>query len=116
MQCYQGTCIHYQPQALFSAGTSLHACWDSGNYEGITSKQLEEVPCEIILANTYHLGLRPGEKILQEVGGLHKLMSWNKSLLTDSGGFQMVSLSALAQVTEEGVTLHHPGTPPRRCF
>ena len=82
-----------------------------GTMKGITSKQLEEVPCEIILANTYHLGLRPGEKILQEVGGLHKLMSWSKSLLTDSGGFQMVSLSALAQVTEEGVNFTSPRDP-----
>src|ERR1700733_13826720 len=70
-----------------------------GTMKGITSRQLEEVPCEIILANTYHLGLRPGQRILEEVGGLHRLMSWNKSLLTDSGGFQMLLLSALAQVT-----------------
>ena len=82
-----------------------------GTMKGITSRQLEGVPCEIILANTYHLGVRPGEAVLQEVGGLHKLMSWNKSLLTDSGGFQMVSLSALAQVTEEGVTFASPRDP-----
>jgi tRNA-guanine transglycosylase len=66
-----------------------------------------------MLSNTYHLGLRPGEELLESVGGLHKLMSWPRNLLTDSGGFQMVSLLALADITEEGVTFQspHDGTP-----
>ena len=67
-------------------------------------EQLENMGVQIMLANTYHLGTHPGAYILRKAGGLHKFMGWNKSLLTDSGGFQMVSLLKLAEITEEGVT------------
>ena len=56
-----------------------------------------------MLSNTYHLGLRPGPELLEKAGGLHKFMKWSGSLLTDSGGFQMVSLLSLAQINEQGV-------------
>ena len=56
-----------------------------------------------MLSNTYHLGLRPGPELLEKAGGLHKFMNWSGSLLTDSGGFQMVSLLSLAQINEQGV-------------
>jgi len=69
----------------------------------VLPEQLEELDCRIMLANTYHLGTRPGEDILRKAGGLHAFMGWKRALLTDSGGFQMVSLLDLAEITEEGV-------------
>ena len=74
-----------------------------GALKGVTVTQLEELDCEIILGNTYHLGLRPGEDVLNTHGGVHGLQGWRRNILTDSGGFQMVSLASLSQVTEEGV-------------
>lgn len=62
-----------------------------------------EIGAQIILANTYHLFLRPGMKVMEEAGGLHKFMNWDKPILTDSGGFQVFSLSSLRNITEEGV-------------
>ncbi|XP_030021491.1 queuine tRNA-ribosyltransferase catalytic subunit [Manduca sexta] len=79
-----------------------------GTMKGLLPDQLEELDCEIILGNTYHLGNRPGTDILEKVGGLHKFMGWNRALLTDSGGFQMVSLLKLAEITEEGVKFKSP--------
>ncbi|XP_030761265.1 queuine tRNA-ribosyltransferase catalytic subunit isoform X2 [Sitophilus oryzae] len=66
-------------------------------------EQLKAMNLQIMLANTYHLGTRPGPKVLKKAGGLHKFMNWDGNLLTDSGGFQMVSLLKLAEITEEGV-------------
>lgn len=57
-----------------------------------------------MLSNTYHLFLKPGEDLLDEMGGLHKFMNWNRNILTDSGGFQIVSLNELNSIDEEGVT------------
>ncbi|QSL67185.1 hypothetical protein MERGE_001575 [Pneumocystis wakefieldiae] len=76
--------------------------------KGITSKQLERLGCRLILNNTYHLGLRPGQSILDSIGGAHIFQQWPYNLLTDSGGFQMVSLLKLSRVTEEGVEFHSP--------
>lgn len=67
-------------------------------------RELKRLGAEIILANTYHLMLRPGVELIQEAGGLHQFMGWDKPILTDSGGFQVFSLAANAKVTEEGVT------------
>lgn len=69
----------------------------------IAPKELEEMGAEIILSNTYHLWLRPGEDIIAEAGGLHKFMNWDKGILTDSGGFQVFSLSDMRKIEEEGV-------------
>ncbi|KAJ3655153.1 hypothetical protein Zmor_014291 [Zophobas morio] len=74
-----------------------------GTLKGMLPEQLEELGLQIMLANTYHLGTKPGTEILQKAGGLHKFMNWNGCLLTDSGGFQMVSLLKLAEITEDGV-------------
>jgi tRNA-guanine transglycosylase len=63
---------------------------------------------EIILANTYHLALQPGTELVRDAGGLHEFMNWDRNILTDSGGFQMVSLLKLAEITEEGVTFENP--------
>ncbi|KAJ0959808.1 hypothetical protein J5N97_000502 [Dioscorea zingiberensis] len=76
----------------------------SGTIKGLATDQLEEIGCQIILGNTYHLALRPTSELIDEMGGLHKFMNWPRALLTDSGGFQMVSLLHLADITEEGVT------------
>ena len=74
-----------------------------GSVKGLTQEQLEELGVQILLANTYHLYLRPGEEAIREIGGLHRLMSWNRAILTDSGGFQVFSLKELRKVTDEGV-------------
>src|SRR5262245_37159508 len=66
-------------------------------------EELRELGAEIILGNTYHLHLRPGEKLIKEFGGLHKFMNWKAPILTDSGGFQVFSLSNLRKINEEGV-------------
>ncbi|KAI9299151.1 queuine tRNA-ribosyltransferase-like protein [Neoconidiobolus thromboides FSU 785] len=79
-----------------------------GTMKGLTTDQLEEIDCHVILGNTYHLGHRPGPELLRKVGGLHNFMKWNRALLTDSGGFQMVSLLKLAEITEEGVQFQSP--------
>ncbi|KAK9067792.1 hypothetical protein SSX86_011903 [Deinandra increscens subsp. villosa] len=79
-----------------------------GTIKGLTTHQLEDIGCQIILGNTYHLALRPTSELIDELGGLHKFMNWPRALLTDSGGFQMVSLLHLADITEEGVTFQSP--------
>ncbi|XP_077257568.1 tRNA-guanine transglycosylase [Temnothorax americanus] len=79
-----------------------------GTLKGLLPQQLEQLDCQIILGNTYHLGNRPGADILRKAGGLHKFMNWKRALLTDSGGFQMVSLLELAEITEEGVKFKSP--------
>jgi queuine tRNA-ribosyltransferase len=71
--------------------------------KAIEQRELEEIGAKIILGNTYHLYLRPGIDVLEQAGGLHKFMNWNKPILTDSGGFQVFSLSALRKVSPEGV-------------
>jgi len=73
-----------------------------GTVKGITQEELEQLGAEIILGNTYHLYLRPGEDVIRSLGGLHRFMSWNRAILTDSGGYQVLSMSALRKLTEEG--------------
>lgn len=69
----------------------------------VSTEDLENIKCQVQLSNTYHLHLRPGDKIVHQLGGLHKFMSWNKPILTDSGGFQVFSLASLRKIKEEGV-------------
>lgn len=69
----------------------------------LTKHHLEETQAQIILSNSYHLFLRPGNKLIKDFGGLHKWMNWNKPILTDSGGFQVFSLSKMRKITEDGV-------------
>lgn len=75
----------------------------AGTVKAIEHRELDEFDTRIILGNTYHLFLRPGIEVLENAGGLHKFMNWNKSILTDSGGFQIFSLAKLKKVYEEGV-------------
>ncbi len=86
-----------------------------GAVKTLTNQQLLDIDAQIILGNTYHLMLRPGIEILQEAGGLHKFMNWERPILTDSGGFQVFSLSELNKVTDEGVhfSSHIDG---KKCF
>ncbi|XP_072704655.1 queuine tRNA-ribosyltransferase catalytic subunit 1 [Ciconia boyciana] len=79
-----------------------------GTAKGVTAAQLAALGCRICLGNTYHLGTRPGPELVQRAGGLHGFMDWPHNLLTDSGGFQMVSLAELSEVTEEGVRFRSP--------
>ena len=73
----------------------------------MSPEELEELNANIILSNTYHLWLRPGDDIIGEAGGLHQFMNWNKAILTDSGGFQVFSLSDRREIKEEGVHFRH---------
>ena len=70
---------------------------------GISSLDLVDLKCQVELCNTYHLHLRPTDKVIKEMGGLHKFMNWNRPILTDSGGFQVFSLAKLRKIKEEGV-------------
>ncbi|MCM0648803.1 tRNA guanosine(34) transglycosylase Tgt [Clostridium swellfunianum] len=69
----------------------------------VSSMDLKEINCQVELSNTYHLHLRPGDKVVRELGGLHKFMNWDRPILTDSGGFQVFSLSGIRKIKEEGV-------------
>ena len=73
------------------------------NVKAILPKELEQMPVDVILGNTYHLYLRPGDELIKNAGGLHKFMSWRKPILTDSGGYQVFSLSKLRKITDKGV-------------
>lgn len=81
--------------------------------KAVSPDELRAMGAGIILSNTYHLHVRPGEKLIGELGGLHKFMGWDRAILTDSGGFQVFSLSKLRRITEEGVHFqnHLDGTP-----
>ena len=70
---------------------------------GVNTVELREIDCQVELSNTYHLHLRPGDNLIYDMGGLHKFMNWDRPILTDSGGFQVFSLSQLRKITEEGV-------------
>lgn len=72
----------------------------------VSTEDLEQIKTQVELSNTYHLHVRTGDKLIKELGGLHKFMSWDKPILTDSGGFQVFSLSSLRKIKEEGVTFH----------
>ncbi len=85
--------------------------------KGLTQRDLaEDLGTQILLANTYHLFLRPGPELIREMGGLHKFMSWPNAILTDSGGFQVFSLSGLRKITEEGVAFRSHLNGDRHMF
>ena len=82
-----------QTPAFMPVGTN-------GTVKGMTVEDLESTNSEIILGNTFHLMLRPGDEVIRDLGGLHKFSNWNKPILTDSGGFQVWSLGDLVKITE----------------
>ena len=73
---------------------------------GLSALDLENINCQVMLCNTYHLHVRPGDKLIKEMGGLHKFMNWDRPILTDSGGFQVFSLAKLRKIKEEGVSFN----------
>jgi len=85
----------------------------AGAMKGIEHRELVELGAEILLCNTYHLHLRPGEQLVEEAGGLHTFIGWDKPILTDSGGYQVFSLRGISKITDEGVNFqsHIDGTP-----
>ncbi len=78
------------------------------NVKGITPDHLVQARAQMVLSNTYHLHLQPGEEIVQKAGGLHKFMAWDQPILTDSGGFQVFSLSEMRKISEDGVVFRSP--------
>ena len=90
-----------QTPAFMPVGTN-------GTVKALEVENLQETGSEIILGNTYHLMLRPGDELIKNFGGLHKFSNWDKPILTDSGGFQVWSLGDLAKITEEGVSFQSP--------
>ena len=72
----------------------------------VSTEDLERIGTQVELSNTYHLHVRPGDQVVKEMGGLHKFMSWNRPILTDSGGFQVFSLAGMRKIKEEGVYFH----------
>lgn len=84
-----------------------------GTVKAITPEQLRDIAPQVVLGNTYHLGLRPGDALVARLGGLHRFMGWDGPILTDSGGFQVFSLASLRKMSEEGVTFqsHLDGSP-----
>ncbi|CAI5461795.1 unnamed protein product [Closterium sp. Yama58-4] len=93
---------------LFPCPLPVPAAATTGTIKGLTAQQLGELGCQVVLGNTYHLANRPGADVIAEAGGLHAFMDWPRGLLTDSGGFQMVSLLHLADITEQGVEFQSP--------
>jgi len=79
-----------------------------GAVKAMTSEEIERLGFQMVLANTYHLFLRPGDEVVRDLGGLHKFMHWNRPILTDSGGYQVFSLSSLRRMNEDGVEFASP--------
>jgi len=75
-----------------------------GTVKGLTPEDLKSLGAEIVLANTYHLWLRPGADLIEALGGLHRFMHWDGPLLTDSGGYQVFSLAPTREISEEGLS------------
>src|SRR5438046_6191480 len=84
-----------------------------GSVKAVSPRELRELEAQIVLGNTYHLFVRPGLDVIRHFGGLHRFMSWEGPILTDSGGYQIFSLAKLRRITREGVHFqnHIDGTP-----
>ena len=90
-----------QTPAFMPVGTN-------GTVKALEVDNIKQTGSEIILGNTYHLMLRPGDELIQSLGGLHKFSNWDKPILTDSGGFQVWSLGKMRKITQQGVTFRSP--------
>ena len=106
-------------QLDFSRGTiqtpAFMPVGTNGTVKALEVDNIIETGAEIILGNTYHLMLRPGDELIKNLGGLHKFSNWDKPILTDSGGFQVWSLGDLAKITEEGISFQSP-YDGKKCF
>lgn len=96
-QCAHGTA---QTPVFMNVGTQ------AAIKGGLSARDLKEINCQIELSNTYHLHVRPGDDVVKQLGGVHRMMNWDGPMLTDSGGFQVFSLAKLRNIKEEGVTFH----------
>ena len=114
MEAFRFTVTHRDSQTKARAGLleTLHGSIQTpvfmpvgtvGSVKGVSQETLEQLGVEILLANTYHLHLRPGEQIVRELGGLHRFISWDRPILTDSGGYQVFSMRGLREIRDEGV-------------
>lgn len=93
----------YTPHGVIQTPVFMNVATQGAIKGGVSSLDLETVNCQVELCNTYHLYVRPGDKLIHTLGGLHKFINWKRPILTDSGGFQVFSLAALRKIKEEGV-------------
>ena len=94
------------PHGLIQTPVFMNVGTQAAIKGGLSAWDLERIGCQVELSTTYHLHVRPGDGLIRELGGLHKFMTWNGPMLTDSGGFQVFSLAQLRKVREEGVSFH----------
>lgn len=106
LQCSSSDCAARRGEVRTRKGTFQTPVFmpvgTQATVKSVTPENLKEIGAEIILGNTYHLYIRPGHRLIRDFGGLHSFMNWDRSILTDSGGFQIFSLKELATITEEG--------------
>jgi len=95
--------VYHTPHGDIQTPVFMNVATQAAIKGGLSARDLENAGCQVALCNTYHLHLRPGEDVVSELGGLHGFMNWDKPILTDSGGFQVFSLSKLRKITEDGV-------------
>ena len=94
------------PHGLIQTPVFMNVATQAAIKGGLSADDLSKLECQVALSNTYHLHVRPGDELIRELGGLHRFMSWNRPILTDSGGFQVFSLAKLRKIKEEGVTFN----------
>ena len=93
----------YTPHGSIETPVFMNVATAAAIKGALSTEDLENIGTQVVLSNTYHLHLRPGDQLIHELGGLHKFMVWDKPILTDSGGFQVFSLSSIRKIKEEGV-------------
>ncbi len=93
----------YTPHGIIETPVFMNVATAAAIKGALSTEDLETIKTQVVLSNTYHLHLRPGDELIKELGGLHKFMIWDKPILTDSGGFQVFSLSSIRKIKEEGV-------------
>ena len=105
----RGRLIFERPQGTFSVETpAFMPVGTYGTVKGMTPEEVRATGAEMLLGNTFHLWLRPGQEVMRKHGDLHDFMQWHRPILTDSGGFQVFSLGKLRKITEEGVKFQNP--------
>ena len=94
------------PHGLIQTPVFMNVGTQAAIKGGLGAEDLEQIGTQVELSNTYHLHVRPGDRLIREMGGIHKFMTWNGPILTDSGGFQVFSLAQLRRIREGGVSFH----------
>lgn len=95
--------VYTSPHSVVQTPVFMNVGTQGAIKGALSAGDLENIGCQVELSNTYHLHLRPGDEVVKKMGGLHRFMTWDKTILTDSGGFQVFSLAGLRKITEEGV-------------